>query len=191
MIFFKTLSELTICYYHVMYTFQSESTLYSCLNIKELLAWNWHDIWSLRSSNAMWPHNHLVRKWTLNHLAKLAKWLSCVASIYLYGAFDCMLLSCHVHISEWIKELLEIQATIDCRFTLKSVSDMIIRYNQMLHTEKYSQHSSIIWPVWLNGWMFVYELSGCGFESCCCHLYFRYGACFKQGVPWHSSNYRV
>ena len=26
------------------------------------------------------------------------------------------------------------------------------------------------WPVWLNGWVFVYNLSGCGFESCCCHL---------------------
>ena len=24
--------------------------------------------------------------------------------------------------------------------------------------------------VWLNGWVFVYELSGCGFESRCCHL---------------------
>ena len=29
--------ELTICYYHVKYEFQSESTLYSCLNVKELL----------------------------------------------------------------------------------------------------------------------------------------------------------
>ena len=36
--------------------------------------------------------------------------------------------------------------------------------------------------VWLNGWVFVYELSGCGFESRCCQLYFRYGACFEQGV---------
>ena len=42
------------------------------------------------------------------------------------------------------------------------------------------------WPVWLNGWVFVYELSGCGFESRCCHLNFRCGACFVQGVPWHS-----
>ena len=25
-------------------------------------------------------------------------------------------------------------------------------------------------PVWLNGWVFVYELSGSGFESYCCHL---------------------
>ena len=40
----------------------------------------------------------------------------------------------------------------------------------MHRTAKYSQHSSIFWPVWLNGWMFVYELSGCGFESHCSHL---------------------
>ena len=34
----------------------------------------------------------------------------------------------------------------------------------------YSRHRSIIWPVWPNGWVFVYELSGCGFESSCSHL---------------------
>ena len=44
--------------------------------------------------------------------------------------------------------------------------------------------------VWLNGWVFVYELSGSGFESSCSHLDFRFRACFEQGVPWHSSNYR-
>ena len=36
-------------------------------------------------------------------------------------------------------------------FTLKCVCDMIRTYSQMHHTDKYSQHSSIIWPVWLNG----------------------------------------
>ena len=45
--------------------------------------------------------------------------------------------------------------------------------------------------VWLNGWVFVYELSGCGFESCCSHLNFRYRTCFEQGFSWHSANYRV
>ena len=30
--------SMTVCFYHVTYTFQSESTLYSCLNLKELLA---------------------------------------------------------------------------------------------------------------------------------------------------------
>ena len=37
----------------------------------------------------------------------------------------------------------------------------------MHRTDKYSQHNSIIWPIWLNGRVFVYELSGCGFESRC------------------------
>ena len=43
----------------------------------------------------------------------------------------------------------------------------------MHHTDKYSEHSSIIWPVWLNGQVFIYELSGCGFKSSCSHLNFR------------------
>ena len=36
------------------------------------------------------------------------------------------------------------------------------------------------WPVWLNSWVFVYELNGCRFKSRCSHLIFRYGACFKH-----------
>ena len=43
----------------------------------------------------------------------------------------------------------------------------------MHRTDKYSQHSSIILLVWLNGWEFVYKLSGCGFEFRCCHLIFK------------------
>ena len=31
----------------------------------------------------------------------------------------------------------------------------------------YSQHTSIIWPVWLNGWAFVYKLKGCGNKFYC------------------------
>ena len=48
-----------------------------------------------------------------------------------------------------------------------------------------------IYRVWLNGWAFVDELSGCGFKSRCCPFIFRYRACSGQGVHWHSSNYRV
>ena len=64
---------LTVCYYHVTYTFLSESTLYSCLHVKELLARNRRDIWSLSDSNGNWTHPHLVCKQTLNHLVKVAK----------------------------------------------------------------------------------------------------------------------
>ena len=38
------LNILTVCSYHVTYVFQSESTLYSCLNVKELLALSRHEI---------------------------------------------------------------------------------------------------------------------------------------------------
>ena len=61
----------------------------------------------------------------------------------------------------------------------------------MHRRDKYSQQSPIIWPVWLNDWVFVYKLSGCGFESRCSHLNFRFRACFEQEVPWHSGNYKV
>ena len=85
----------TVCSYHVTYAFQSESTLYSSLNVKELLARNRREIWSLSDCNWTRTHNHLVHKRTLNHLAKLVEFFS---------------------------------------------------------------------------WVFVYELSGCGFESSCSHL---------------------
>ena len=78
---------LTVCSCHVTYTFQSKSTLYSCLNAEKLLARSRREIWSLSDCNWNRTHEDLNRKRTLNHLAKLAKWLSCVMSTYLYSAF--------------------------------------------------------------------------------------------------------
>ena len=67
------------------------------MNVKEPLAQNRHGIWSLGDCNRTQVHNHLVCKWTLNHLATLVR---------------------------------------------------------------------------LNGWVFVYEVSGCGFKSRCSLLNF-------------------
>ena len=53
---------VTVCSCHVTYAFQSESTLYSCLNVKELLARSRREIWRLSHCN-----------WTLT---SLARWLS-------------------------------------------------------------------------------------------------------------------
>ena len=55
----------------------------------------------------------------------------------------------------------------------------------------YRYDIGIYWPVWLSGWVLVYELSGCGFESSYSHLNFRFRACIEQGVPWHSGAHRV
>ena len=55
-----------VCSYYITYGFLSESRLYSCLNVNEILPQNRHDIWSSSDSNGIRTHNHLVRKWTLN-----------------------------------------------------------------------------------------------------------------------------
>ena len=81
---------MTVSSYHVNDAFQSESTLHSCLNVKELLARSRREIWSLSDCNVTRTHNDLVHKRSFNHLAKQAKWLSCVVNTYLYGPFDCI-----------------------------------------------------------------------------------------------------
>ena len=84
---------------------------------------------------------------------------------------------CNCQITDKLSVLLNYASMwqqVECRFIPKLVCDMIITYRQMHCTDKYSQHSSIIWPVWLNDWVFVYELSGCGFESRFCQIDFTY-----------------
>ena len=65
---------------------------------------------------------------------------------------------------------------------------MIRTYSQLHRTDKYSEHSSIVWP---NSWVFVYELSRSGSKSSCSHLNFTLRTCFEQGVLSHFGNYRV
>ena len=108
-----------------------------CLNVKDLLAQSRCEIWSISDSNGIRTHNHWFSKRTLNHLAKLAKWLSCAVSTYLYSAFDSMLLLCQVRVSEYSEYYHEFQ--------------LHVRVSEYYHV-----------------------------------TYFRCGACFKQGVPWHS-----
>ena len=64
--------HLTVCSCHATYTFQSGSTLYSCLNVKEIPAQSTSKIWGLSDCNWTWTQNYLVCKVTLNHLARLA-----------------------------------------------------------------------------------------------------------------------
>ena len=89
--FFKIDRFMTACFDHVTYVFQSESALYSRLNVKELLERGRRKIWSLSDCNWTRTHNYLVRKRKLNHLAKQFIYelcgcvfdSSCVRSIYM------------------------------------------------------------------------------------------------------------
>ena len=106
-----------------------------------------------------------------NHLASLAKWLSVrLQTKWLWVGIPLLSLKLQMWHLLQTRSSLSFRQTIECRFTLKLVRDMITSYSHMHRTYKYSQYSSIIWPVWLNGWVFLYELSGCGFESQYCHV---------------------
>ena len=96
---------LSVYYQHLRYAFHSESKLYACLKISELLVHNRSDIISLSECIETRTHNHLFCKRTLNHLVKLITWLSWVVRFSLQELFDCMLSSCNVRISEWILTL--------------------------------------------------------------------------------------
>ena len=43
-----------------------------------------------------------------------------------------------------------------------------------IHNHLVQKQTSIIQPIWLNDWVIVYEVSGCGFNSRYCHLNFKY-----------------
>ena len=58
---------------HVTYAFQIETTLFSCLNVKELLSQSGREILSLNDCAWTRTPNHLVCKRTLSNLAKLAQ----------------------------------------------------------------------------------------------------------------------
>ena len=64
---------LTVCSCHVTYAFQSESTLHSCLNVKEILARSRREIWSLNDCNWTRTQSHLVRKRTLFFILRFAR----------------------------------------------------------------------------------------------------------------------
>ena len=102
--------EIDLCKIAV-YSAPSQHLLQNCINAFEekLFFYATIVLWKkviLNDCNWTRTHNHLVYKPTLNHLSKLAfKWLSCVVGTYLYSAFGFMLLSCHVHVSEWIHTL--------------------------------------------------------------------------------------
>ena len=81
----------------------------------------------------------------LNHLASLAKWLSVhLRNKWLWVQVPVQSLKTSSIVSVLRKELLDIQATAECGFTLKRARDMIRTYSQMHLTNKYSQNISII-----------------------------------------------
>ena len=53
------------------------------------------------------------------------------------------------------KKFLDIQANVECGFTLKRVRVMTRTYSQLHFKDKYSQFGSIIWSIWPNVCLFT------------------------------------
>ena len=117
----------SVCSRHVTYAFQSESTLYSCLNLKELLARSRHEIWRLSDCSWTRTHNHLVYKRTLklfsqtgqtDHLAKLSQ------TVFVYelsgSGFESSCSHFNFHICSWRFWFWKIFTHLYCLFYLSS-----------------------------------------------------------------------
>ena len=105
---------LTVYSYHVTYAFQSESTLCSCLNVKELVARNRCKIWSLNDRNWTRTHNCLVRK----HLAKLG-------SSGCGSESSCSHLKNYLLIVKWLMPFLMVQWLITISIYIKFIYNNI------------------------------------------------------------------
>ena len=87
------------------------------------------EVWT--DCNGTWTHNYLVRK----RILILAKWLSVhlwtkCCGFEVRGSLQSLQTSDLAPVSS--KEFLDIQAAIECGFTLKRVRDMITTYSQCL-----------------------------------------------------------
>ena len=107
---------------------------------------------------------------------------------FFHGSFQ---IWCHIFfLLKYIKEFqwlyIIIMSRTSFRVNLHSVVCLNIK-------ELLAQRRSHIWSLsdnneirTLNHLARKRTLSGCGFESRCCHLNFRYGTWVEQGFPWHS-----
>ena len=120
-------------------------------------------------------------------LVSFAKWLIVpLRTKWLWVRISLLSLKLEIWHLLRTRSCLTFNQTVVRGFTLKLVRDMIITYSQIHRADKYSQHSSIIFPVCLNGSVFLIVQSGCEFEHRCFLLSFRYCTCNEEGVPRHS-----
>ena len=163
---------------HVTYKFQSEFTLYSlpecqgtpcskhvpCQKFKwQQQDWN-PQSFSLKTSTQPFSWTGQMIEQCCENLSVWCIWLYVI--IMLHTSFR---VNPHSIVCLNVKKLL---APSMCHVRILSDSNRIWTVQISTHnqTDKHSQHSSIILPVWLNGWVLVYELSRCGFEFRCCHI---------------------
>ena len=112
-------------------------------------------IWCSLSNDGTQTLNHLVRKWTLNHLAQPAKWMSCTVSSYLYDELGW----CFYHVtyalwvnqhSEWVDLYLNVKELLAWnRLDIWRLSDCnrTRTHNQLIRIRKPSRSITKLSPL--------------------------------------------
>ena len=106
----------------------------------------------------------------------------CLKNVYSFGVllYQChkgsaMAMSCtsfrvNLHSTVCVKAK-ELLAQSRCHIWSLSDCNMIGTHNHLVCKQTLNHLAKPAnGPVWLNGWVSVYKLNGCGLESCCCHL---------------------
>ena len=98
------------------------------------------------------------------HTKKLCYW----------SIFKFMLTSAEICSQKWYIDF-QVQKVIQVPFYQFSCHLIIwnICSKHLLYTSLIINTNDLtVWPIWWNSWLFVYELSGCGFEFRCSHAWF-------------------
>ena len=127
--------------------------------------------YSLQLNNRNQIINFYLRSYILHNISAFLAFLLNYNSNYNnVFSFFCVLFFFYVQFfHEWLVVKIVFYMLVYCCFTVFST------LTNFTHLR----------PVWLNGWVFVYEVSGWVFQSRWCHLNVRYDTCFKQGALWH------
>ena len=137
------------------------------------------------------PCRYVVRKQP-NNLVSLAKWLSVRlrfkwlwVRVQLESLKLQILCLLRARSSLTFRQLWSVDSLGNASVTWQ---EHTVKWTMQVSTQNRVQSFGQFGP---NGLVFVYELSGSGFEFSCSHLNLRFCACLEQAVAWHSGNYRL
>ena len=133
----------------------------------ELFARGRRDSWSWSDCNWTQNKNDLVLKRPLNHLAELTKWLGCVLSTYMFGAFDHVtyplqtesaLYRCVNGVEHLARSSREIWSLSDCYWT--GTQNHLARKQKPIQLAKHTEWLGCVLST------YVYSAHDCIFSSC-------------------------
>ena len=148
----------------------TESAVWGCLSVKELLAWSRCNIWRLTDSNKTRTHSHLVGKGTLNHLVvnslivnSFAKFRSSRPDVFCKKG---VLRNFEKFTGKHLSKILFFTCAVTCNFIKKETLAQVISCKFWEIPKNTFSYRTFLVAASVNCRVFVYILGSCRFE---CH----------------------